>query len=157
MYFNSHILSFRRIILPQTNAVQDHNQKHIWQRQRVDLSNDTRYNTRYKPLTFTLSFVMISLHHESFGCYNMKWNLFDCQCAETWNKHVMSTKHTKGREGAGIVRHFRMKSDVVSGRHGYDSESSHDSTQNKMFFAWVRSRFESKSWKVRKHFESWVH
>ena len=49
-----------------------------------------------------------------------------------------------GRRAAAtaIVRnHF----DWLVSRHGCDSESNHESTQNQMFFVWVMSLFESKN------------
>ena len=47
----------------------------------------------------------------------------------------------------------RHSCNIVMRRHGYDSESNHESTHNQMLFAWVMSWLESKNYK---HFESWV-
>ena len=41
---------------------------------------------------------------------------------------------------------------IIVSRHGCDSESNHESTQNQSLFAWVMSWFDSK---MGKHFVSW--
>ena len=61
--------------------------------------------------------------------------------------HTHTHTHDSETNGWSLTR------DTVFDRHGYGSESNHESAQNQMFFAWVMSWFESK---IGKHSESWV-
>ena len=51
--------------------------------------------------------------------------------------------HTLYIDALAITRRANGRM-AIGCRHGYDSESNHESAQNQMFFAWVISRFQSK-------------